>query len=172
MSLNKDFICIFSLVSMVLIIILPVYGFALCESDVESSRSVIELAEDSLKYAYLSVLEAERAGGDVSELVARLNAALEYMSGAERAFGSGEYDSAVILAGRVVEASDVIMDDAVGLRGVAELQGEISFRNRLVLSFGVVCFTVVFGFLGWRRFKGYYVGRMMGLRPEVVVDES
>jgi len=134
--------------------------------------SEISRAEDFLKTAYLYVLDAERAGGDVSELVARLNTALEYFSEAERAFGSGKYDSAVLLAGRVVETSDVILNDAVGLRGAAELQGEISFRNQLILSSGVVCSTVLFGFLGWRRFKDYYVRRMMGLRSEVVVDES
>jgi hypothetical protein len=134
--------------------------------------SEISRAEDSLKSAYLSVLEAERAGGDISELVAWLNAALEYFSEAERAFGSGEYDSAVLLAGRVVEISDVILDDAVGLRGVAELQGEVAFRNQLLISFGAVCSIVAFGFLGWRRFKDYYLRRVMGLRSEVVVDES
>jgi hypothetical protein len=133
--------------------------------------SEISRAKDSLKSAYLSVLDAERAGGDISELVARLNTALEYFSEAERAFGSGEYDSAVLLAEKVAEASNGILEEAVRLRGAAELQGEISFRNQLILSSGVVCSTVLFGFLGWRRFKDYYVRRMMGMRPEVSVDE-
>lgn len=172
MSLNKDFICIFSLVSMVLIIIVPVYGFALCESDVESSRSVIELAEDSLEHAYLSLLEAESSGGDVSELVSLLNTALEYYSEAERALLSGEYETAVLLAGKVAETSNVILEADISLKVVAEHLEEVGFRNQLFLSSGVVCFTILFGFLSWRLFKGYYVRRMTGLRREVSVDES
>ena len=134
--------------------------------------SEISRAEDSLKSAHLFVLDAERAGGDISELVAHLNTALEYFSEAERAFGSGKYDSAVLLAGRVVETSVVILNDAAGLRGIAEHQGEVAFRNQLLISLGAACSIVVFGFLGWRWFRDYYVRRMMGLRPEVVVDES
>ena len=160
---------------MLLLIITAVFSLqSLCPVWAGEMEAVseISLAEDFLKTAYLYVLDAERAGGDISELVARLNTALEYFFEAERAFGSGKYDSAVLLAGWVVEISDVILDDAVGLRGVAELQGEVAFRNQLLISFGVVCFTIVFGFVGWRRFKDYYVRRMMGMRPEVVVDES
>ena len=129
-------------------------------------------AEDSMEAAYLSILEAERAGVDVSKLVVLLNTALEYYSEAERALDSGEYDAAVQLAGEAVEASNVVLDADISLMFVAERVEEEVFRNQLFLSFGAVCFTVLFGFLGWRQFKGYYVQRVMGLRPEVVADES
>jgi len=134
--------------------------------------SEISRAENSLNSAYLSVLEAERAGGDISELVTSLNNALELYSESKNAFESGEYERAVLTAEKVVEASNIIQDDAVGLRGAAELHGKVSFRNQLFISLGAVCSIVVFGFLGWRRFKEYYLKRMMGMRPEVVVNES
>jgi len=156
---------------MVLILISPSYGLALCGSDVGGARSAMESAEETLASAYLSVLEAERAGGDISELVARLNGALEYLSGAERAFESGEYDEAVLSAGKAVEASDAIGSDAVALNQLAEYQGEIQFRSQLVISFELVYFTVLLGFLGWSLFKDYYLRRMRGLKPEVAADE-
>ena len=168
---SRGFFRIFSLVSMVLIIILPGCGFALCESDVEGARSALESAEEAVASAYRSVLEAEGAGGEISELVARLNSALEYLSGAERAFESGEYDGAVLSAGKAVEASDAIGSDAVALKRLAEVRGEIMFRNQLVLSILLVSLTVSLGFLGWSLFKGYYLRRVRGLRPEVSADE-
>ena len=168
---GRGFFRIFSLVSMVLILIVPGCGFALCESDVEGARSALELAEEAVASAYVLVLEAEGAGGEISELVARLNDALEYLSGAERAFESGEYDGAVMSAGKAVEASDAVGRGAVGLKRVAEVRSGIQFRNRLVLSFELVFFTVLLGFLGWSMFKRYYLRRMRGLRPEVAADE-
>ncbi len=133
--------------------------------------SRISQAEGSLEVAYLSVLEAKRAGGDVSELVALLNTALEYNSEAERALESGEYNAAVQLAGKAVDASNVVLDADVSLVFVAKRVKEEIFRNQLFLSFRDVSFIVLFGFLGWRLFKGYYVQRVMGYRPEVVADE-
>jgi len=133
--------------------------------------SRISQAEDSIEAAYLSVLEAERAGGDVSDLVARLNVVLGYHSRAERALQAKEYDIAVFLAEKIIEASNVVLDDGVRLQSSAELHGKTMFRNQVILSFVVILFTIMIGFRGWSLFKGYYVRRLMGLRPEVSVDE-
>ncbi|MFX0132471.1 MAG: hypothetical protein ACFFDN_02370 [Candidatus Hodarchaeota archaeon] len=132
----------------------------------------VNRAEDSLEAAYLLVLKAERAGGDVSELVALLNTALERYSEAERALEYGDYETAALLALKVVETSNVILDADVSLMFVVVQVEEEAFRNQLFLSFGSVFFIILFGFLGWRLFKGYYVRRTMGLRSVDVVDES
>jgi hypothetical protein len=135
--------------------------------DESEAVSWISQAENSLEAAYLSILEAERVGGDVSEIIAFLNTALEYYSEAERALESEEYDIAVQLAGKVVEASNAVLEADSSLIVVAGHVEEEAFRNQLFLSFGAVCFIVLFGFLGWRLFKGYYARRMIGLRSEV-----
>jgi len=139
--------------------------------DKSEAVSRISHAEDSLEAAYLSVLEAERMGGDISEIVTLLNTALEIYSEAERALESGEYDTAVQLAGKVGDASKAVLEADISLMVVAGHVEEEAFRNQLFLSFGMVCLIVLFGFLGWRRFKVYYVNRVMGFRPEVIVDE-
>ena len=135
--------------------------------DESEAVSRVSLAEDSLEAAYLSVLEAERAGGDISEIVGLLNTALEYYSEAERALKSGEHDIAVQLAGKAVEASNAVLEASINLIVVVGHVEEEAFRNQLFLSFGAVCLIVLFGFLGWRLFKGYYARRVMGLRSEV-----
>ena len=63
----------------------------------------MELAEDALGSIYLSLLEAKRAGGDVSELVELLNTSLKYNSEAERALASREYEGGYSLLGRLLK---------------------------------------------------------------------
>ena len=140
--------------------------------DESEAVSMVSQAEDSLEAAYLSVLKAERMGGDISEIVTFLNTALEYFSEAEIALESREYDAAVQLAGKAVEASNAVLEADIILLVVAGHVEEEAFRNQLFLSSALVCLVVMFGFLGWRRFKVYYVSRVMDVRPEVVVDES
>ena len=52
---DRGFVRIFSLVSIVLILLTPGYGFALCESNVEGAGSALEAAEEAVASAYLSV---------------------------------------------------------------------------------------------------------------------
>ena len=136
------------------------------------AASRISQAENSLKAAYLSVLEAERVGGDVSELVAFLNTALEYYAEAERVFEIGEYGSAVDLADKAIDASNVVLETDISMIVVTEIVKEKVFRNQLYLSIGASCIIILFSVLGWKVFKGYYVRRIRGLSPEVVADES
>jgi len=134
--------------------------------------SRISQAEDYLEAAYFSLLEAERAGGDVSGLVVFLNTALEYYSEAERALEYGEYETVVQLAEKVVEASNVVLEANIGVMVVSKDVKETELRNQFLLSFGSVCFIILLGFVGWKWFKDYYTRRVMGLRPEVVADET
>ena len=140
--------------------------------DEKEVLSRVSQAGNSLEAAFLSLLKAERAGGDVSELVPLLNSVLEYYIEANRAIETGEYDEAVLLAGKVVEISNIVLDADTSLLVVTKHVEETAFRNQLFLSFGAILFIILFGFLGWRWFKGYYIRRVMGLRLEVVADES
>ena len=138
--------------------------------ELEAALRVSE-AEDSLEAAFLSVLEAERAGGDVTEIVDLLNNALVHYSEAERALEYGEYDTAVQLARKAIEDSNLVLETTMNLILVVGDVKEKAFRNQLFLSFGMVCLIVLFGILGWRQFKLYYVHRVMDFKPEVIVDE-
>jgi hypothetical protein len=170
--LSRVFVHILSLVSMVLIFIMPISGFALCESDVDVARSALGSAEEALASAYFAVLEAERAGGDVSELVSYLRIAAKHLSEAEMALESGDYDGASLLAEEAGEAAKKILIDTSRLGNLAQIQGRTAFGYRLFFSFGGVILILLFGFFGWMRFRDYYVRRLMGLRPEVSADES
>jgi len=147
-------------------------GFHQVLGDKSEATTNISHAKDSVIEAYVSVLEIERKGGYVSELIVRLNDVLDNLAEAERAFESGNYDLATQLANSAIEVSYLISEEAVDLRHGAEVQRELEFRNKLLLSAGSVCIILLCGFIGWRRFKEYYLRRLMDSRLEVLSDES
>jgi hypothetical protein len=172
MSLSRSYFRLFLIASIALVMLLPNCEFASCEISAEYARYVVGLAEESLEMAYLSVVGAERSGGDVRDLIVYLRVAVGYLSEAERALESGDYDGASLLAERVDEAAKDILLVAARVVGLASMQRRIAFGYQLFFSFGVFLVIVLFGFFGWRTFRGYYVHRLMGSRPEVSVDES
>jgi hypothetical protein len=146
--------------------------FCSAEVNEQDASLAVSRADEAIKAAYGAVVEAEKAGGDVSSLVSELNRALDGFSEGKMAFDSGTYDVALPLVEGAIEISDGVLNSAVWLKRLAEYIREVTFRNRLVITAVVVCFIVAFGFAGWSLFKDYYLRRVMGLRPEVVVDES
>ena len=124
------------------------------------SEAVLKIseAEDFLDNAYLSLLEIEKAGGDVSELVVILNNALEHYAEALRVFESGEYVLAVEFADKAIHASNVILETDFSLIFFIGIVTRKSFRNKLFLSLGASGIIIIFTFLGWRIFKNYYIG--------------
>jgi hypothetical protein len=81
----------------------------------DSALSKISEAEDSLLSAYGAVLEAERAGGNISGLLVRLNEAGTLLWKAKLAYNAGDFGSATSFAeesmlkleGFVAEANDL-----------------------------------------------------------------
>lgn len=140
--------------------------------DESEAVSSVTQAKNSLDTAYLSLLEIERAGGDVSELVKVLNTALEYYSQAERAIKKGEYDVAVLLSTKAVKASNVVLEVDIGLITVTKYVEGANLRTQLYLTLGAVIIIIPLSFLSWRRFKEYYIENVKKMRPEVVIDES
>jgi hypothetical protein len=161
---------------MILLSIISIYlfnlGFHHVLGDKSETFTSIAQAEDSVITAYLSVLEIEEKGGDVSELLIRLNDVLDKLAEAEIAFESGNYDLALELANSVIEVSDNISIMRTRLSLLAQVQKENEFARKLQLSIGLVCVIVLSGYLGWMGFKKYYLRRQMDSRMEVLYDES
>jgi tetratricopeptide (TPR) repeat protein len=148
------------------------FGFSLVYGEELEARGKISQVEDSLEAAYISLLGAERAGGDVSELVPLLNTALDYYSQADIALKSGKDEEALNLAEKAIEIANEILETDVNIMVVAEHIDEIRFRNQLIISLSSVFLIIIIGFLGWSRFKDYYIQKLKGLKPKVTFDES
>jgi hypothetical protein len=170
----KYFSIIFFIVSLRFII--PSFHIVL--GDESEAISSISHAENSIYTTYAIVYEVERKGGDVSELIVSLNKALNNIAEAEIAFEAGNYNLAAQIADSEIEMLNHLSEEAMVLGYEAEVQTELEFRNKLMLSASSVFVILLSGYFGWRRFKEYYFqrllrerGRMLESRLEVLSDE-
>ena len=146
------------------------YGF--CEGDGESAESQIAFAEDAVASAYLAVLDAERAGGDISLLIFRLNHVVDVLSEAKTALTEGDRDRAVQLAAGAVENATSMEVQAHAFASSAAHDADIGFRNQVIVSVVSSGLIVGLGLFAWAYFKRYYVRQLMERKPEAAPHAS
>jgi len=119
-------------------------------SEEAEANQAIFIAEDYLGYTYLQILEAERAGGEISEIATNLDIALDYLLNAKRAFESEEYPTALYLSKEALGIARSLTNDAIDLKNIAENRGRTIFMNRLISSSVLIFLTLTFGYLSWK----------------------
>jgi len=137
----------------------------------DASASVGE-ADVAVRQAFNATLDAERAGANVSGLILRLNEAGEILTEAEMALGTGNSSEAASKAVQCIGIAESVKGDAVVLKASALDEAQTVFWMSLTFSVvGIAVFVVVL-MLVWRWFKGGYVRKMLGMKPEVAHDET
>lgn len=145
-------------------------GQALAEKD--SATLAIDRAEGVVVSAFQGVLEAERAGADVSELSAQLNVALDLLAQARVLYGVGDFEGASSVADACFEIGEGVEAEAYRLREQAAEEGIRRFW--LTITTWIVCVGVIVcgSFCSWRFFKRRYFQRVLRMRPEVTSGGS
>jgi hypothetical protein len=132
----------------------------------QQSANAIAGADQALRAAFVNVSDAERAGANVSGLIARLNVAGSEFTSAQVAFDAGNYSDAVSLAGLSRVLADGVAVDAGELKNDAVAQTSSRWMT-VFLSFVGSAASVAVLFLVWRRFKRFYWNRLLKNKPEV-----
>lgn len=143
----------------------------LVKANIESAS--IETANSSINQAFTNVLLAEKAGGNITQLLTRLNSAGELLAEAENAYQSGNTANVTSKAENARQIADQVNVDAIKLRDVSLVESQNNFW--FTLAFSVVVGAVVFGIillLVWRRFKRAHLKKLLGLKPEVVENTA
>jgi len=140
--------------------------------DNDEALTAIRKAEFAVASAYEAVLEAEKAGANVSDLLEKLNVGAENLTKACMLYRIGDLEGAAHFADLCRSSVVDVTNEAETLRDLAVVERK---KQVLVISlastFGVGV-TVFGGFLGWRRFKEWYLRRVLKMKPEVVSNES
>jgi len=163
----------FAILLTLLVFVSPVFAFgdsALSSENV--AASAISMAEESVVSSYQAVLEAEAAGANVSDLLARLNVAVEDLAQAHISYRLGDFDGAGRFASLCIDVGEAVKIEAYKLRDLAVEGGRQRFWWTMVGSIIGVGAVVCGSFLGWRVFQRRYFQRVFGMKPEVVSDES
>jgi len=132
----------------------------------------IERAENVLVSAFQAVLAAEQVGANVSDLLAQLNEAGEFLAEAHMVYRLEDFDEATRFADLCYDVGERVRSLADELRVEAYGSRTMGFWLTMTGSLvGVV--AVVFGsFWGWRLLKRHFYRRGLRMKPKVAKDES
>lgn len=124
-------------------------------SEQDDARSVILGAEGKVVDCYEAVLDAEKAGANVTGLLIRLNEAGEILSKANLAYSVGNYSLAIELAGQSTARLDSFVADADTLMDAAAQEHYWDFMINVVGSSVGTVAVVCGSFFAWRFLKKY-----------------
>jgi hypothetical protein len=138
----------------------------------DQTASKLQAANSAVGQAFNAVLDAEKAGANVTQLLVKLNTAGKFLAEAQNAYNSGTTANVTSMAENVRQIVEQVNGEALNLRDVSLVESQNSFW--LVLIFSVVG-AVVFGIsllTVWRRFKRAFMKKLLGLKPEVVENTA
>jgi len=137
----------------------------------QEATAAIAQAEEALTVAYHSVLEAEKAGANVSSLLIKLNNAANLILDASIFHKKRDFAGAVQNATLSSQLSEQVKVEAPYLRELALLNNAWRFGWTLWGSIIGAVVVVTCSFLGWRVFRKRYLRKMLKMKPEVSVNE-
>ena len=151
-------------VSLLLILFLVPACLAVDESQ---ARSAIVEADQMIKDSYLAVAPADKARGNISDMLSVLQDAGMLLSRADLALERGDFDSAYNLAVQSKARLDGFIAEANSVKDTAEHSGFMDFMINMVGSSVGTVGVVVGSFAVW-----FWLNRRYGKVGHVESDES
>jgi len=106
----------------------------LAQGTKEEAAAALVHSEGTLASAYIAVLEAEELGANVSALLSQLNLAGEFLTRANMAYRSGNFDEVSLLANSSRDIGIEVEYEATKLKNSATSEGLQSMISTMILS--------------------------------------
>ena len=132
----------------------------------QSASLKIAEAENALNAAAKIVIEAEKVGANVSDLVADLNRAADFLADAVTASANGSDGQATSLAENSKSLADNVSAEASELKSLYS-QSNILLSTMAFSGLGILVFLGILAVV-WIAFRRAYTRRILKMRPEVV----
>jgi hypothetical protein len=140
-------------------------NYVFAQTDQEYSK--LQVANTAVEQAFNSVLEAEKVGANVTDLLAQLNVADSVLVQAENFYRMGDFAAAAIQAESVLQITQQVITAAYEAKQDAVVSGQNSFWYNIAFTvFGSFVFVLVL-FVVWRWFKRRYINNLSQIKPEV-----
>ena len=140
------------------------------QNELEVPMELVE-AEETLVLVYNSVLDAEKVGANVSDLISTLNTGVQYLNQAHSNVDSGDFEAVVYFSDLCVEAIDGVSEQAILLKEEAVQLQTVNLIMQISLSIIGIVVVIVVSVLFWIIFKRYYINGISELKPEVSNNE-
>jgi hypothetical protein len=132
----------------------------------------IETANSSINSAFINVLAAEKAGGNITGLLKRLNDAADLLAEAENSRVTGDPNDVSSKAETSRQIADKVNDDAIKLLANQLAESNTNFWLTIAFSsVGVTAFVLIL-WVVWKRSKRRFMNKLLDMKPEVLKDAS
>lgn len=161
--------CKLSTISLLAIILLSTFLFGLHSAFAQTDQvdSKLQAANECVNQAFNAVLDAEKAGANVTNLLAQLNTAEGILALAENSFRTGDFSTATAQADSVLPIAQEVTTAAQEAKQTASVSEQNAFWSTIVFTvIGAFVFVLAL-ILVWRRFKRNYIKSLSDAKPEV-----
>jgi hypothetical protein len=133
----------------------------------DQTASKLQVANTAVNGAFNAILDAEKAGANVTDLLTQLNIAEDDLAQAENSYRTGDTNTAATQADNVIPIVQEITVAAQNAKQTVLISNQNSFwqligLTAIGLSIFVLALTLV-----WRWFKRRYVNSLFEAKPEV-----
>ena len=137
------------------------------DAQTDQTESKLQVANTAVEQAFNAVLDAEKAGANVTGLLVQLNTAEGILAQAENSYRTGDSNTAVVQADSVLPIAQEVTTVAQDAKQTALVSGQNAFWS--IIAFTVIgAFVFVLAlFLVWRWFKRRYINNLSQSTPEV-----
>ncbi len=172
MSLNKiraNARCkLLSITLLVIIVGMSLLSVNNATAQIDQTTLKFQAANTAVNQAFSAVLDAEKAGANVTDLLSKLNQADSILAGAENSYRVGDLSQAAVQADSVLPIAQQVTSAAQNAKQTAQTNAQFSFYATIVLTvFGSVVFVLVL-LMVWRRLKRSYIKNLSEAKPELV----
>ena len=133
----------------------------------DQTASKLQAANTAIDGAFNAVLDAEKAGANVTGLLAQLNVAEGDLAQAENSYRTGDSNTAAAQADNVLPIAQEVTTAAQEAKQTALVSGQNAFWSTMAFTvIGAFVFVLAL-FLVWRWFKRSYIKSLSEAKPEV-----
>jgi hypothetical protein len=128
-------------------------------------------SEEAIKGVYISMLEADREGADVDVYVSIINHEIIHLEEEWNAYYLGDHSRVNKIAQDIMATSMAVQQEIVSISSIAKHDRKIRY-DYMIYSYGRNIFIInIIIYISWNIFKLNYRKRIVGLKPEVIIDE-
>jgi hypothetical protein len=159
-------------ITIILIVITIIASYQMVTAQITDEEISIQNANLSINQAFNSTLAAEKAGGNVTQLLARLNTAGQLLADAQNTYQTGTLTGVTSKANSAKQIADQVNTEALTLKNASQTLTQNSFWFIVTFSIGGAIVFALIMLLAWQRFRRSYIKKMLSMKPEVVDNNA
>jgi CHASE3 domain sensor protein len=165
MKISPKLFCL----TLLCLLMLSLYFISVKETTAQTEQATsLQAANDAVNQAFNAVLDAEKSGANVTDLLTQINNAQNILAQSENHYRIGDTNAATAEADSVLPITQQVINSAKDAEQNAIVSSQNAFWITIALTLvGIFLFVLVL-FLIWRLVKQHYIKGLSEAKPEVV----